>query len=87
MPQAGFEPATPACKRSHNTPLHNTKVTLQTNILDFSGNRTRDPSKQKAADLRLRQHSQWGRLIVSANSPSPKSVLAALKHYKYQLLL
>jgi hypothetical protein len=45
--------------------LHNTKQTQETNIHDFSGIRTRDPSNQAASDLRLRPQGHRDRRLLS----------------------
>jgi hypothetical protein len=48
----------PVAETSTYTGQHNI-WTQQTNIHDSSGIRTRDPSKQVAADLRLRPRGHW----------------------------
>ena len=77
MPPVGFEPATPASERPHThasdraatvigeATNETTQNKQKTNILALNGIRTRDHSNQKAADLRLRTHSQCGRLVLS----------------------
>jgi len=80
MPLVGFEPATPSSKWPHahasdrvatgigeatNETTQNKKRDEQ-NVLSWI--RTRDPSHQKAADLRLRPRRQGSWLVVSAVS-------------------
>jgi hypothetical protein len=52
----------PVSETSTCTGQHNIE-TQETNIHAFSGIRTRDPSNQAAADLRLRPRGYRGRLV------------------------
>ena len=55
----GRAPLKERSARRRDNYRHNTLQTQETNILAPNGFRTRDPSNQVAADLRVRPRSHW----------------------------